>query len=301
MRGSWKKYYSGYSESWRTQGKCVPELPEAETIVRGLRTKIVGESIRRVEVLHIDILRQPKSIFSKRVRLRRIDGIERRGKNVLLVLNEGWVIKVNLGMTGRLLPFSRPPRGIERPTHPAVRIRFLSGALLVFDDTRRFGSVEALSGAEWNERSNLMGPEPLGPSYQVSGLIDGLHRSSSPIRSWLLDQKRIAGIGNIYANEALYLAGIHPQRQSCSVTRNEAKALYRSLRSVLGDAIKAGGTTIQDYRNTDGDKGEYAGQLGIYGREGKPCNRCTSKVKRVVFGNRSAFYCPSCQPFRSNK
>jgi len=252
-------------------------------------------------VLHIDILRQPKSIFSKRVRLRRIDGIERRGKNVLLVLNEGWVIKVNLGMTGRLLPFSRPPRGIERPTHPAVRIRFLSGALLVFDDTRRFGSVEALSGAEWNERSNLMGPEPLGPSYQVSGLIDGLHRSSSPIRSWLLDQKRIAGIGNIYANEALYLAGIHPQRQSCSVTRNEAKALYRSLRSVLGDAIKAGGTTIQDYRNTDGDKGEYAGQLGIYGREGKPCNRCTSKVKRVVFGNRSAFYCPSCQPFRSNK
>lgn len=301
MRKSWKKYYSGYSESWRTQGKCVPELPEAETIVRGLRTKIVGESIRRVEVLHIDILRQPKSIFSKRVRLRRIDGIERRGKNVLLVLNEGWVIKVNLGMTGRLLPFSRPPRGIERPTHPAVRIRFLSGALLVFDDTRRFGSVEALSGAEWNERSNLMGPEPLGPSYQVSGLIDGLHRSSSPIRSWLLDQKRIAGIGNIYANEALYLAGIHPQRQSCSVTRNEAKALYRSLRSVLGDAIKAGGTTIQDYRNTDGDKGEYAGQLGIYGREGKPCNRCTSKVKRVVFGNRSAFYCPSCQPFRSNK
>ena len=301
MRKSWKKYYSGYSESWRTQGKCVPELPEAETIVRGLRTKIVGESIRRVEVLRIDILRQPKSIFSKRVRLRRIDGIERRGKNVLLVLNEGWVIKVNLGMTGRLLPFSRPPRGIERPTHPAVRIRFLSGALLVFDDTRRFGSVEALSGAEWNERSNLMGPEPLGPSYQVSGLIDGLHRSSSPIRSWLLDQKRIAGIGNIYANEALYLAGIHPQRQSCSVTRNEAKALYRSLRSVLGDAIKAGGTTIQDYRNTDGDKGEYAGQLGIYGREGKPCNRCTSKVKRVVFGNRSAFYCPSCQPFRSNK
>ena len=279
----------------------MPELPEAETIVRGLRTKIIGESIRRVEVLHIDILRQPKSIFSKRVRLRRIDGIERRGKNVLIVLNEGWVIKVNLGMTGRLLPFSRPPRGIERPTHPAARIRFLSGALLVFDDTRRFGSVEALSGAEWNERSNLMGPEPLDPSYQVSGLIDGLHRSSSPIRSWLLDQKRIAGIGNIYANEALYLAGIHPQRQSCSVTRNEAKALYRSLRSVLGDAIKAGGTTIQDYRNTDGDKGEYAGQLGIYGREGKPCNRCTSKVKRVVFGNRSAFYCPSCQPFRNNK
>ena len=279
----------------------MPELPEAETIVRGLRTTIVGESIRCVEVLHLDILRQTKSIFSKRVRLRRINGIERRGKNVLLVLNGGWVIKVNLGMTGRLLPFSRPPRGTERPSHPAVRIRFLSGALLVFDDTRRFGSVEALSSTEWNEWSNLMGPEPLGPTYQVSRLISGLKSSSSPIRSWLLDQKRIAGVGNIYANEALYLAGIHPQRQSRTVTRNEVKALYRSLRSVLADAIKAGGTTIQDYRNTDGDKGEYAGQLRIYGREGKPCYGCNSEVQRVVFSNRSAFYCPSCQPFRRNK
>ena len=279
----------------------MPELPEAETIVRGLRTTIVGESIRRVEVLHLDILRQTKSIFSKRVRLRRINGIERRGKNVLLVLNGGWVIKVNLGMTGRLLPFSRPPRGTERPSHPAVRIRFLSGALLVFDDTRRFGSVEALSSTEWNEWSNLMGPEPLGPTYQVSRLISGLKSSSSPIRSWLLDQKRIAGVGNIYANEALYLAGIHPQRQSRTVTRNEVKALYRSLRSVLADAIKAGGTTIQDYRNTDGDKGEYAGQLSIYGSEGKPCVGGNCGVRRVVFSNRSAFYCPSCQPFRRNK
>ena len=279
----------------------MPELPEAETIVRGLRSTIVGERIRRVEVLHTDILRQPKLIFSKRVRLRRINGIERRGKNVLLVLNEGWVIKVNLGMTGRLLPFSRPPRGAERPTHSAVRLRFLSGALLVFDDTRRFGSMEALTSAEWNERSNLMGPEPLGSTYQVSHLLDGLQRSSSPIRSWLLDQKRIAGVGNIYANEALYLADIHPQRQSRSVTRNEAKALYRSLRSVLRDAIKAGGTTIQDYRNTDGDKGEYAGQLSVYGREGKPCYKCDSGVQRIVFSNRSAFYCPSCQPRRRNK
>jgi len=146
-----------------------------------------------------------------------------------------------------------------------------------------------------------MGPEPLGPAYHVSLLIDGLKSSSSPIRSWLLDQKRIAGVGNIYANEALYLAGIHPQRQSRTVTRNEVKALYRSLRSVLADAIKAGGTTIQDYRNTDGDKGEYAGQLSIYGREGKPCYRCNAEVQRIVFSNRSAFYCPSCQPFRRNK
>ena len=274
----------------------MPELPEVETIVRGLRTAIIGESIRRVEVLHTDVLRQPKLIFSKRVRLRRIDGIERRGKNVLLLLNEGWLIKVNLGMTGRLLPFPRPPRGTIRPTHSAVRLRFSSGALLVFDDTRRFGSIEALTSAEWNARADLMGPEPLDTHYQVCHLLDGLNRSSSPVRSWLLDQKRIAGVGNIYANEALYLARIHPQREARSVTPSEAESLHRSLRSILRDAIDAGGTTIRDYRNANGDKGEYAGRLGVYGREGAACFRCNDEVHRVVFSNRSAFYCPSCQP-----
>ena len=247
----------------------MPELPEAETIVRGLRTTIVGESIRRVEVLHLDILRQTKSIFSKRVRLRRINGIERRGKNVLLVLNGSWVIKVNLGMTGRLLPFSRPPRGTERPSHPAVRIRFLSGALLVFDDTRRFGSVEALSSTEWNEWSNLMGPEPLGPTYQVSRLISGLKSSSSPIRSWLLDQKRIAGVGNIYASEALFLAGVHPQRAAGRVSLKSWERITSVVKEVLTEAIRQGGTTLNDFQGPDGTAGYFQVLLRVYGRGGE--------------------------------
>ena len=274
----------------------MPELPEAETIVRGLRPAVVGESIRRVEVLHADILRQPKSRFSRYVRRRRIDGVERRGKNVLLLLDGGWLIAVNLGMTGRLLPFSDPPRGDARPGHPAVRFRFESGALLVFDDTRRFGTIEALTTSEWAARADRMGPEPLDPAYRARDMLAGLRRSRSPVRSWLIDQKRIAGVGNIYANEALYLAGIHPQREALSVAPDEAEALYRSLKSVLRDAIRAGGTTIRDFRNAEGDEGEYAKRLQVYGRDGAECMTCGESVRRVVFGNRSAFYCPACQP-----
>ncbi len=274
----------------------LPELPEAETIARGLRAAVLGERIRRVEVVHDDILRQPKRDFVRSVRGRRIDAIGRRGKKVLIRLEGSQVIAVNLGMTGRLLPFRSSPRGDGRPSHPAVTFRFESGALLVFDDTRRFGSVQAFSDEDWLIRSARIGPEPLGPQYRAKDLFDGLQRSRAPARSWLLDQKRIAGVGNIYANEALYLAGVHPGREARQVTQGEAGALHRAIRRVLRNAIRAGGTTIRDYRNADGDPGEYARRLYVYGRDGEPCSRCPSQIVRIVFANRSAFYCPTCQP-----
>ncbi len=273
----------------------MPELPEAETIVRGLRTAVLGERIRRVEVIHDDILRQPKTEFVRGVRGRRIDGIGRRGKNILIRLAGDRVIAVNLGMTGRLLPFPATPRGQGRPGHPAVRFRFESGALLVFDDTRRFGTVETLSDEEWQTRSARMGPEPLDAGYRARDLFAALQRSRAPARSWLLDQKKIAGVGNIYANEALYLAGVHPQRQARYIRRSEAVVLHRAIRRVLRDAIRAGGTTIRDYRNASGGRGQYARRLRVYGRDGEPCLKCRSDICRMVFGNRSAFYCPTCQ------
>lgn len=274
----------------------LPELPEAETIARGLRASVLGERIRRVEVLHDDILGQPKRDFVRSVCGRRINAIGRRGKKVLIRLEGSQVIAVNLGMTGRLLPFRSTPRGGGRPSHPAVRFRFESGALLVFDDTRRFGSVQAFSDEDWLIRSARIGPEPLEPQYRARDLFDGLQRSRAPVRSWLLDQKRIAGVGNIYANEALYLAGVHPRREARQVTRSEAAALHRAIRRVLRDAIRAGGTTIRDYLNADGKPGEYARRLYVYGRDDEPCSRCASQIARIVFANRSAFYCPTCQP-----
>lgn len=274
----------------------MPELPEAETIVRGLRPAVVGETIARADVLKPDILREPKRRFTPKVRDRTITAVQRRAKNVVIRLEGHRVIAVNLGMTGRLLPFPRPPRGRLRPTHPAVRFRFASGGVLIFDDVRRFGTVECMEGDEWDIRSKRMGPEPLDPDFTAGDLHEGLRASRSPIRSWLLDQRKIAGVGNIYAAEALFLAEIHPRRPARSVTTSEAAALHAAIRDVLRKAIRAGGTTIRDYRTATGEMGGFAPSLYVYGRDGEPCSTCEATVERIVFGNRSAFHCPRCQP-----
>lgn len=279
----------------------MPELPEAETIVRGLRPALLGRRILGTEVLHADVLRVPKRRFSDKVRGRGILDVGRRGKNVVVRLDGERVLAVNLGMTGRLLPSvgGTPDRGVHR--HPAVRFRLDDGEALVFDDTRRFGTVECLTDAEWGARSDRMGPEPLAPSFTGELLWKALRQSRSPARSWLLDQRKIAGVGNIYANEALFFAGVHPQRPARSVTREEAEALHEGLRRVLTQAIEAGGTTLRDYRTASGEEGLNAPNLLVYGRDGEPCVRCGSVVRRVVFGGRSAFLCPGCQPRRRRR
>ena len=274
----------------------MPELPEAETIVRGLRATVTGKTISRAEVIKPDILREPKRRFTPKVRGRSLSAITRRAKNVILELDDGSVIWINLGMTGRLLPFAVPPRGRARPTHPAVRFRFSDGGVLIFDDVRRFGSVEHLDEAARGARSAAMGPEPLSDTWLPEHLVEALARSRSPARSWLLDQRRIAGVGNIYAAEALFLAGIDPRTPVSSIDEARAGALHGAIRDILQGAIDSGGTTIRDYRNAEGEMGEYGRKLYVYGREGSPCHRCQSLIERVVFSNRSAFLCPTCQP-----
>ena len=270
----------------------MPELPEVETIVRGLRPALVDRSIRRVRVLRPDVLRQPPRTFSARLRGRSVESVVRRGKNIVVGLTDDVVLVVNLGMTGRLM-LARREAGI---THPAVRFALDSGPTLVFDDVRRFGALEALTAEDWARRSGRLGSEPLSAGYTAKRLHADLSRSSSPIRSWLLDQRRVAGIGNIYANEALYLARVHPQRPARSVSESEALALYRAIRRVLRQAIRNRGTTLRNYRDASGSPGGNAVALLVYGRDGEPCADCSTKIRRSVFGNRSAFYCPRCQP-----
>lgn len=277
----------------------MPELPEAETIVRGLRPEVVGNRISSTEVLYADVLREPWRSFADKVRGRTILSVERRGKNVLLALDERRLVAVNLGMTGRLLPFSGTSAADDRTGHPAVRFRFESGGALVFDDTRRFGTVECLTAGEWLERSERMGPEPLDESFTAEDLHRALGASRAPVRSWLLDQRKVAGVGNIYANEALHLAGIHPQTEARAVSRPQAERLHRAVREVLRGAIGAGGTTLRDYRNAQGEPGRYARRLLVYDRAGQRCGRCGGTVRRTVFGGRSAFHCPGCQRRRT--
>ena len=268
----------------------MPELPEVETIVRSLRPALRGKTIERLQVLHADILRQPSRDFTARLRGRTFESVHRRGKNIVARLTGDTILVVNLGMTGRLVLAE------AKTTHPAVRFSLSAGPVLVYDDVRRFGAVEVMDEAEWAARDRLLGPEPLSPSFTARRLHADLSRSISPVRSWLLDQRRVAGVGNIYANEALHLAGIHPQRPARSLTGSEARKLYQAVRRTLRSAVENRGTTLRDYRDAFGNPGDNAAQLRVYGRDEEPCLRCSTRICRLVFGNRTAFFCPGCQP-----
>jgi len=257
----------------------VPELPEVETIVRGLRPRITGRRVADAEILRGDVVGQPEATFRRRAKRRRVEGVSRRGKNVVVELDGGSVLLVNLGMTGRLL----------------VRIHFEDGGRLVYDDVRRFGRLEVLGSAEWKDRDASLGREPLSDGLTPGELDVLLGGSRSPIRSWLLDQRKLAGVGNIYANESLFRARIHPRRPARSLEPADVRRLHRALREVLTAAIGEGGTTIRDYRDADGEEGAFSGRLLAYGREGEPCPRCGAAIRRIVFGGRSAFLCPRCQ------
>jgi formamidopyrimidine-DNA glycosylase len=197
-------------------------------------------------------------------------------------------------MSGRLLhrkgDATDPP-----PSHPGVRFLLDDESLLIYHDPRRFGRLEAMNGDGFDAWSKTLGPEPLSPAFTPNELSIALAASSSPVRSWLLDQRKVAGVGNIYANEALFLAGVHPQTPARSIDKAAGARLHGTLRAVLREAIRARGTTLRDYRTAQGWEGGYARKLRVYGRDGEPCPTCGTTVERIVFGGRSAFLCGKCQ------
>lgn len=277
----------------------MPELPEAETIVQGLKPVLGGRRIADVEVLHDDVLDGAPDGFVASITGQSVTDVTRRGKNVVLVLQDALRLVVNLGMSGRLL-HRKPDAADPPPSHPAVRFRLADGNVLVYHDIRRFGRLQVLEAAAYREWSRTLGPEPLGRGFTARGLGEGLARSISPVRSWLLDQRRLAGVGNIYANEALHRARIHPRTPADRIDFGAATRLHRAIRKVLRDAVSWRGTTLRDFRTSDGEEGSYSHRLRVYGREGEPCPRCGASVRRIVFGNRSAFLCPRCQPETSD-
>ena len=272
----------------------MPELPEAETIAADLRDRIRGAVIRAVSVPRPDILcgTDPRA-FEGRLRGRRLARIGRRGKNVLFELDDGGRVLVNLGMTGRLITSDAPNAAEMR--HVAARFALEDGRDLLFDDTRRFGRIEVLEPDAWRARDALLGLEPLSAAFTADALRSLTRRSRSPIRNWLLDQRFVAGVGNIYANEALFRAGVRPRRGARTLRRSESDALHGGLREVLARAVDARGTTLRDYLGGGGEAGGFRPRLRVYGRAGEACLACATPIKRVVFGNRSAFYCPRCQ------
>ena len=273
----------------------MPELPEAETIVRDLQRKIIGRTITRAAVTHTDILgtELTPSKLARVTKGRKIQSVERRAKKIVLRLSGELVLVISLGMTGRVVA-SKAERAKEL-RHIAVRFDLDDGTSLLYDDSRRFGSIAIYTTADWLKRQLKLGTEPLSDDFTGPRLFEMTRTSISPIRNWLLDQTRVSGIGNIYASEALYRAGVRPTRRANTLTRVEASRLRDTLRDVLNASILARGTTLSDYRDADGVEGGFEPLLLVYDRHGRPCRKCKSLIKRVVFTNRSAFYCPKCQ------
>jgi len=276
---------------------AMPELPEVETVVRGLRPRLQGRRIVRLEVRQPLVIRGSLSGFRRAVSGARVGRIRRYGKHIVLELRAGsnharpvyWV--VHLGMTGQFY-VCRPEAPRLKHTHVVARLS--SGEQLRYRDPRRFGKMLLLREDQLADYFAPLGPEPLRLSFERFARLFAGRRA--PVKNLLLNQNRLRGLGNIYANEALFVAGIHPARPAASLTREELERLYRDMRVVLRRAIAEQGTTVADYRTAEGEPGDYQNFLRVYDREGQPCPRCGSTIERLVLAGRSAHFCPQCQP-----
>jgi formamidopyrimidine-DNA glycosylase len=278
----------------------MPELPEVETIARGLAQNLTGDVIESVWLGNKpEPLKSPAGEIVSTLERARIAGVRRVGKHIVVDLGRGssrrspvashrgkpaqWI--VHLGMTGRLL-IAKPEQELPKHTHAILRLR--SGRELRFVDPRRFGRLAVV-----RQEFQALGSEPLNVGFE---LFAGLFRKrKTPIKSALLNQSLLSGIGNIYADESLFRARVRPRRRAASLTRAELQRLYEAVQEVLNEAIAAGGSSVSDYVDSNGDAGFFQFQHRVYGREGEPCLVCRTPIKRVVIAGRSAHYCPKCQ------
>jgi formamidopyrimidine-DNA glycosylase len=274
----------------------MPELPEVETVVRGLRPHLTGRTFVEVEQRRPDLREKLPARFVQRLTGRKISAVERRAKYILIELDDGNVLVVHLGMSGRFVLGARP-NAVGPHEHLAFTLD--DGRVLRFTDPRRFGLMDLipLAGLAAHRRFAGMGPEPLSPEFTGAVLAALLDGRRGPIKAALIDQHTVAGVGNIYACEALYAAGISPRRPSRQVQRERADRLVAALRAVLEKAIAAGGSSARDYVNANGEQGWFQAQWAVYDKEGQPCPRCDCKagVRRIVQSGRSTFYCPRLQ------
>jgi formamidopyrimidine-DNA glycosylase len=270
----------------------MPELPEVETIVRDLARLLPGATIKGIDVLRPDLIDgdTPQG-FAKKVKGKRIRTVERRAKNIVMDLGDGRLL-VNLGMTGRLLVARA---GEEDATHLGARFTLDRKRELRYHDVRRFGRLWTMTEDEWRAWEGELGVEPLSDDFSVEWLRDKAARSRVAVKTWLMDQARVVGVGNIYASEGLFRAKVDPRRPANTLSQDELARVRQGVRQVLTEAIEHRGTTFLDYRDARGEMGEFAQRLKVYDREGQPCGVCGGTVERLVQGGRSTFFCPACQ------
>ena len=274
----------------------MPELPEVETIRRDLEPEISGRVITGVQIHKPDIILPPHDTasFQRRVKGRGIAAIGRRAKYLLFQLDDNGIIQVQLRMSGRFA-LGREVPDPDEFRHIAARLKLDDGRTLFYDDMRRLGGFRLLEPAEWEREEARLGPEPLEPGYRAADLGRTLATTRSPVKNALMDQRRVAGVGNIYASEALFRAGVDPRRPGRDLGPVEVKRVHRAVRSVLREALEQAGTSFRNYRAVNGRSGEFQTRLRVYGREEQPCTKCGHPIERIVQAGRSTFYCPSCQ------
>ena len=272
----------------------MPELPEVEVLRRTLEPHLVGDRIDGLEVRERRLREPVAPRLGSRVGGRRVESLGRRAKYLLVNLEGGVTLVVHLGMSGRLT-LRRPEDAAEKHEHLVFRLA--SGRDLRFRDPRRFGLVFAVATAklEADRHFRHLGLEPLGEDFSGHRLEQLARGRRAPVKSFLMDARIVVGVGNIYASESLYRAGVHPLRSVGRVAQQRWRRIGDSVVAVLGEAIAQGGTTLNDFSDGLGESGYFQVSLDVYGREGLPCPRCESAVRRIRQLGRSSFYCVRCQ------
>jgi formamidopyrimidine-DNA glycosylase len=286
----------------------MPELPEVETVRRGLAPAMEGARFTKVEVRHRGLRWPIAKDFEKRITGKTLEGLGRRAKYLLADLSSGDVLIMHLGMSGsfrvddaKIAKYHHEKS--KDAKHDHVVFQMSNGATVTFNDPRRFGSMKLVARAKLGDEPLLrsIGPEPLGNEFDAGMLAASCAGKKTSLKAALLDQRVVAGLGNIYVCEALFRARLSPKRQAATIAdryrkpNGRAIALVEAIKAVLHDAIKAGGSSLRDHRRADGSLGDFQHNFLVYDREGAPCPGCKGKIKRIVQTGRSTFYCPSCQ------
>lgn len=282
----------------------MPELPEVETVRRGLEPVMRGQMIAQADVRRPDLRWPFPASMAERLEGQTVCALRRRSKYILADLSSGETLIIHLGMSGRMLVSGQMPGAFFRDhqpkdTHDHVVLHMNGGARVTFNDARRFGAMDlaATCAVDQHWLLNKLGPEPLGNAFNEDYLAQTLQGRRSPIKAALLDQRVVAGLGNIYVCEALHRAGINPKRHAGRVSAPRLRKLVPVIRDVLSEAIEAGGSSLRDHRQADGELGYFQHKFLVYDREDKACQTvgCGGTVRRVVQSGRSTFYCPKCQ------
>jgi formamidopyrimidine-DNA glycosylase len=287
----------------------MPELPEVETVRRGLAPAMEGARFTKVEVRRGDLRWPLPKGFAEKLHGKTVEGLGRRAKYLLADLSSGDVLMMHLGMSGsfRLGKNSAPGKYYHERSkssaHDHVVFHMSNGATVTFNDPRRFGSMKlvARAGLDREPLLRALGPEPLGNEFDAAMLAKACAGKKTSLKAALSDQRVVAGLGNIYVCEALFRAGLSPRRRASTIADREGKPdaraenLVVAIKTVLADAIEAGGSSLRDHRRADGSLGDFQHNFRVYDREGEPCPNCRGRIKRIVQAGRSTFYCPSCQ------